>query len=94
MDKETKQFFTIFKSEVKGQFDELKIEFKELRGDFAVMQGDISYLREDVSILKTDVKDIKEVVHRLDRRTDEDIRATMKDVVKIKSYLVKKGHQI
>lgn len=48
----------------------------------------------EIRPLQSDIAEIKETVNRLDRRTDEDIRATIKDVDKIKTYLVKRGHQI
>jgi hypothetical protein len=36
--------------------------------------------RQDFNALKTDVAEIKEAVRRIDRRTDKDTRAALKDI--------------
>jgi hypothetical protein len=45
----------------------------------------------EINVIKDDLSEIKDIVKRLDRRTDEDIRATMKDVEKIKVHLKRQG---
>lgn len=81
----------------KDDIVELRTEFNE-RMDGLVTKAEfnqeISMLKSEITEVKTDVREVKEIVQRLDRRTDEDIRATMKDVSKIKNYLAKRGHQI
>ena len=66
---------------------------KEMHEGFASIRAEMA-TKSELAEVKTEVKEIKEIVLRLDRRTDEDIRATMKDVEKIKTYLVNRGHQI
>lgn len=57
-------------------------------------------MKEDINLVylnmatKTELAEVKEIVTRLDKRSDEDIRATIKDVEKIKIVLTQQGHQI
>lgn len=56
--------------------------------------------KEDISLIylnmatKTELAEVKEIVMRLDKRSDEDMRATMKDVEKIKGVLGQQGYNI
>ncbi len=68
-----------------------KAELAELRSEmnfrFARVDGEIAEI-------KIDLKDVKDKVTKLDKRSDEDIRATMKDVEKIKLHLKSQGVKI
>lgn len=69
----------------------------EMHGEFAKVRSEMvtkSEFYQEINPIKADLKEIKETVHRLDIRTDEDVRAVIKDVAKIKTYLSNKGHQI
>lgn len=50
--------------------------------------------KSELAEVRSAVEEIKDTVNRLDRRTDEGIRATMKDVDRIKVHLAKQGHKI
>ena len=41
--------------------------------------------RQDYAALKVSIDDIREKVTRIDKRTDEDTRAALKDIVKLQS---------
>jgi predicted nuclease with TOPRIM domain len=80
-----------------SRFDKLLVflteQFKDIRSDMSGLATKTE-LADVKSELKGDIQEVKEIVQRLDRRTDEDMRATIKDVQKIKTYLGKHGHQI
>lgn len=79
--------------------DDLKKLGTELRSEMAT-KSDLAELRTEMTTkgelaaVDKKVDEIQEIVQRLDRRTEADIRATMKDVHKIKTVLAKQGHKI
>lgn len=91
MDRETKTYFERLEQKMNGLVskDDLKpLAIKDDLKPFAT-KTDLSELRESlVAVLasKADVLDIKEELADLRKSTDQDIVATMKDVVMLKKY--------
>lgn len=64
--------------------------FNEIRSEM-VTKGEFY---AEIKLIKFDLGEIWETVKKLDWRTDEDVRAVIKDVDKIKKHLFKQGHKI
>ena len=87
MDQETKEF-------LEKEFSKLATK-EEFHSEISRLDDKIDYVKASMQEQITDVKisltkqidEVKTVVDRLDKRTDEDIRATMKDVAEIKTVL-------
>jgi predicted nucleic acid-binding Zn-ribbon protein len=78
----------------KDDLAELRLEvhqgFSEIRSEMAT-KGELAMLKTE---LKLEIGELREIVTRIDQRSDEDVKAVMKDVEKIKTYRVKRDHSI
>jgi hypothetical protein len=74
-------------SELTKEFFEEKLKDLATKDDVAVLEQKISELpsKQDYDALKSVVDDIDEKVTRLDKRSDEDIRAAYKDIESLKN---------
>ncbi len=81
------------KDDLKGFVTKDDIKSFATKDDIAKLEADISDIRVNMAT-KTELAEVKEIVMRLDKGSDEDIRATMKDVEKIKGVLGQQGYKI
>lgn len=63
------------------------------KDDFSRLENEISSVRINMAT-KSDIFEVKEMISRLDKRTDEDVKAVIKDVGNIKEILRTQGHSI
>ena len=83
------------KTDLKESFDVFRIEFdgklSEMRDGIRLeIRDKMSELRESIiSVVatKSDIQEVKQLIQRLSTRTDEDIRAVIKDVAILKEKI-------
>ena len=86
------QFANVATKEDLKQFA-TKEDIQDINAEISEIKGEISTIKLDMAT-KNDILEVKGLITKLDQRTDEDTKATIKDISKIKEILQQQGHAI